>query len=63
MKNVSLVLHCSKRFTSLEDLSVLENTSESLVMSHDLLESAALSLQLDAHLAPQLDDTAFDQRF
>lgn len=32
-------------------------------MSHDLLESAALSLQLDAHVLPHLDDAAFDQRF
>jgi hypothetical protein len=32
-------------------------------MSHDLLESAALSLQLDAHLEPWLADAAFDQRF
>ena len=32
-------------------------------MSHDLLESAALSLQLDAHTAPSLGDSAFDHRF
>ncbi|TDS75980.1 hypothetical protein CLV52_3095 [Amnibacterium kyonggiense] len=32
-------------------------------MSHDLLESAALSLQLDAHTAPFLEDAAFSTRF
>lgn len=31
-------------------------------MSHDLLESAALSLQLDAHAAPYFDDAAFSAR-
>lgn len=32
-------------------------------MSHDLLESAALSLQLDAHIDSHLDAPAFDHRF
>lgn len=32
-------------------------------MSHDLLESAALSLQLDAHVEPQQHVAAFDHRF
>lgn len=31
-------------------------------MSHDLLESAALSLQLDARTAPILDAAAFEDR-
>jgi hypothetical protein len=43
--------------------SPINHRSESLVMSHDLLESAALSLQLDAHIESHLDAPAFDHRF